>query len=426
MMGRPIRAIRPALTLREVFGPAPVFNPRASFSHYGWLPRDAPALDRMTGGMLAAAGGMPTICSTSVVTATALELLAEAGLPPVDAVLTYADEAEYHQQIAAVVAGSRPIVVQHVHRVEEIPASSHYVPRRVLAFLNNKAHLEDLVPDGAVPSRRLMRPAQLVDLAVGSRWRPVVIKAATDRSSGGGHAVVLARSPDDAGRAARKFAACRRVIVEEFLDFQRTFCLNFVLTWDETIVYLGAGEQVVTDSGEYRGNWFARDRQPPVEAVEIGHEIMRRAAWRGYCGFAGFDVGVTPDGRVKVFDLNFRINGSTKALLFLRGVQEAFAESAVGLLTTLRCRRPFVHARDVTREALHRGIFVPLATYDPPPIPGTSDASAVSGLVLGDSRQHVLANLAYLASRGLADELLESPDASVPHRHELRRDRRAA
>lgn len=426
MMDQKNRDIRPALTLREVFGPEPVFNPRASFSRYGWLPCGAPALDGLTGGILVAAGGVPTICSAAVVTAAGLDLLAEAGLPPVNGALTYADEAEYYRQIAAVIASGRPIVVQHVHRAEEIPASSYCVPRRVLAFLNNKANLGDLVPDEAVPSRRLIRPNRLVDLAVSPRRRPVVVKAATNRSSGGGNAVVLARSPHDLLQAATKFAACRRVVVEEFLDFRRTFCLNFVHTWDGNIHYLGAGEQVVTASGEYRGNWFARDRQPPVEAVEIGHEIMRRAAGRGYRGFAGFDVGVLPDDRVKVFDLNFRTNGSTKALLFLRGVQDAFGAPAVSLLTALRCQGSFSQACDVAREALHRGIFVPLVTYDPARVPYTVAAPFVSGLVLGDGHRRVISNLSYLARRGLTNGLPEEPDASVLTPHETRRDRRAA
>lgn len=420
-MGFPQRAMRPALTLRDVFGPESVFNPRASFSHYGWIPREASVLDALTGGILPAAGGCPIICSVGVATAAGLELLAAAGLPQAETLLTYASEAEYRQRIAAVIASGRPLVVQHVHRAREIPASSHLVPRRVLAFLNNKGNLGELVPSEAVPSRRLMAPKALLEPTVDPRWRPVAVKAVTDRTSGGGVAVVLARSPRDLVRAARKFAGCRQVVVEEFLHFQRTFCLNFVLAWDGRILYLGAGEQVVTRDGAYRGNWFGSGRQPPVEAIEFGHEIMRRAAGRGYRGFAGIDVGVLPGGRVKVFDLNFRLNGSTKALLFSRGVQEAFAGPSWSLLTGLQARGSFPHACDVAREAVGRGIFVPLATYDPSAVPGAVARPALSGLVLGWSRRGVLDNLKYLASRGLVSGILAEPPASAPSARDTRR-----
>lgn len=403
-MGHSARPVRPSLTLRDVFGPEPVYNPRASFANFDWLPEDR-LPEPATGGVLPVAGGTPTICSAAAATPAGLDLLAEAGLPDPGPRLIYTDRAEYGRRIAEVVAEGRPIVVQHLHRPAEIPADAHWVPRELLAYLNNKGNLAELVPARAVPPRKLIAPMELFELTGKPSCLPLAVKAASGRTSGGGGGVVLARSPDDLYRAARKFAGCRHVVVEEFLDFQESFCLNFAATADRQIRYLGAGEQIVTEAGGYRGNWFGHDCRLPAEAVELGREIMHRAADRGYRGFAGFDAAVLPDGGVKVFDLNFRLNGSTKGLFYYDGVQQAFGAPAVSLLCGLRGEGSFTEMCDAARGALHRGVFVPLSTYDPAAVAGCPGSPAVSGLLLGESRRDVLAELSRFAGQGLASKL---------------------
>ena len=425
-MGYRAPPIRPALTLREVFGPDPVFNPRASFRRYGWIPHEASVLDPLTGGVLAVAGGTPTICSAGVATARGLDLLWEAGLPEVGNLLPYADEAEYYRRIGEVIAAGRPLVLQHVHRAPEIPSQSYWVARSVLAFLNNKGNLADLVPAEAVPPRQLVEPRELLALAARPSRLPLFVKAASDRTSGGGGAVILVRSPVDLFHAARKYAGCRHVVVEEFLEFKQNFCLNFAVTAGHEIHYLGAGEQLTSESGGYQGNWFEHDRRPPAEAVHLGREIMCRAAARGYRGFAGFDMGVLPDGRVKVFDLNFRVNGSTKALLVYDGVQEAWDAPRVSLLCGLQGSDSFSQMCDRAGEAVHSRIVVPMATYDPAAVSGCPGNPSVSALVLGESRNEVLAKLKYLSGRGLRNKLFEPCAAPPESPPEAWRDRRAA
>jgi hypothetical protein len=96
-------------------------------------------------------------------------------------------------------------------------------------------------------------------------------------------------------------------------------CLHFVVAIDGDIRYLGAAEQVVDAAGRWQGNWITNEAAPSV-AVAAGYEIMRRAVLRGYIGFAGFDVACCADGRLRVLDLNFRVNGSTTAV-FLRAAR---------------------------------------------------------------------------------------------------------
>ncbi|NQT15274.1 MAG: hypothetical protein HQ582_21135, partial [Planctomycetes bacterium] len=390
-----MQLIQPRITLSDVFGPEPVFNPRGSFHGYGWLHRELSTREFATGGVLSTAGSTPTICSSAVASPAGLDLLADAGLPPAGPLLTYTDEAEYSRRIAEVIEAGKPIVMQHVQRSDETPPESYWMARSLLAFLNNKGNLAELAPQEALPSRRLVKPTELAALARTHGNLPLAVKAATNRSTGGGFAVILARSPDDLNRASKEFGGCRRVVVEEFLDIRENFCLNFAAT-DREIFYLGAAEQVVDAAGAYRGNWYEPHRQPPAEAVRLGREIMRQAALRGYRGFAGFDMAVLFDGRVKVFDLNFRLNGCTKVLLLYEGVRRAFGARCIGRGCSFQAAGSFLAMCNAARAAFQERVLLPLVTYDPAAIPVPTGAPMLWALVLGEDRPEVEAKLGYL------------------------------
>lgn len=413
-MGYRKRSIRPSVTLSDVFGPEPVFNPRGSFHGYGWLHRELSTREFATGGVLPTAGATATICSRAVTSPAGLDLLADAGLPEPGPLLTYTDEAEYSERISEVIAAARPVVMQHVQRTDETPPESYWVARSLLAFLNNKGNLAELVPREALPRRRLVKPTDLAGLGRARANLPVALKAASDRSSGGGFAVILAHSPDDLERASKQFGGCRRVVLEEFLDIRENFCLNFAAT-DRESFYLGAAEQVVDAAGAYQGNWYEPDRQPPPEAVRLGREVMRGAASRGYRGFAGFDMAVLSDGRVKVFDLNFRLNGCTKVLLLYESIRRAFGAGCIGRGCSLRASGSFAAMCKTARAALQERLLLPLITYDPAAIPVPTGPPMLWGLVLGESRPEVEAKLGYLAARGLVRKA-GGPSADAGHR----------
>jgi hypothetical protein len=129
--------------------------------------------------------------------------------------------------------------------------------------------------------------------------------------------------------------------------------------------------------------------------------IVERAAALGYRGFAGLDMAVCADGGLRVFDLNFRLNGSTVAVL-LHGEIHRTRGTAVMRLRSLRATGRFDAMIGAAREAVARGLLVPLATYRPPGGSEPGGAPGLLGLVLGRSRDEVARHEEELTGWGLA------------------------
>jgi hypothetical protein len=127
---------------------------------------------------------------------------------------------------------------------------------------------------------------------------------------------------------------------------------------------------------------------------------MEKAIDLGYRGVAGFDVALTTEGELKVLDLNFRLNGSTAALLLYPSASKAF-KSPVGRLQFLYGKASFAQLARVVREAIAARFFLPLCIYDPTASIEPRSSPSVCGIVLGQSRQEVAAKLRYLNTQGL-------------------------
>jgi hypothetical protein len=391
MSSRARTAIEPSLTLGAVFGPGHVFSPRASHTPYGWLPRDPAVLDFLTGGQLAVAGDLPVRCSRAVCTPRVLRLLESAGLEVSAPLETYEGEADY---LEGLLAPGRRIVVQHLHPPGEIPADRYWIPPELLARLNNKANLAELAPPGHVPARRV-EPAE----AIPGAKLPVVVKAASDRSSGAGVDVVICTRPEDLAHAAAYFAGTGQVVLEELVDVVSNFCVQFAITADGRLVYLGSGEQVVDAAGRYLGNWIGPQDEVPETAVEVGWAIVERGRELGYRGIAGFDVVVTRDGRTLAIDLNFRVNGCTVGMLLHAGLAQAMGAPVARFRSWQAPAGVDLFA--VAAAAVERGDLVPLAAYDPEAEPQREAPARLSGLLVGASREEVLARERRLAAEGL-------------------------
>jgi hypothetical protein len=119
-------------------------------------------------------------------------------------------------------------------------------------------------------------------------------------------------------------------VVEEFQPFTRTMCLNLAADFQGVVHYVGSADQVVADDGTYMSSWVSPELTPPDSAISLAREIMMRAAAMGYIGFAGFDIGLLPDGRALFFDLNFRVCGSTPTLLWYDEVRRRIGARGLG------------------------------------------------------------------------------------------------
>ncbi len=391
-------SLRAALTLEEVFG-SYVYCPRASPGACRWLRANAAILNAFTGGQLMVLGGMPVLCSAGVSTGPGLQLLRDAGLATPVELHRFHGAQDHLEQLRALTNTGRCVVVLHVHPPQELASEHSWVAPALLSWLNNKANLEALVPTGHVPQRAVMTP-QTLERSLHATVMPVLLKAATDQTTGGGVDVRICRSEDDLQRAADFFADSEQVVVEEFLHIERNLCLNLAVLPDAAVRYLGAGEQVCDSDGRYHGNWFDARAQAPAAAVDLAIAIAATAAARGYQGLLGVDLAITVEGNIAVFDLNFRANGSTAALL----LQESIAQRTGATVMRVRAwegRSGYHGLLDTAYTAMNNGWLIPLVSYDPR-LDGITDAPPrLVGLLLGDSREEVCEREREIAALGL-------------------------
>lgn len=394
-----MRALHPTLTLGEILGTDLVYSPRASPNGCAWLPPSAAVLDGLTGGQLAVVGDMPVLCAAGVSSPEALGLLRDAGLPVPANLIRYADGADCLRRLAELSGSARKIVLQHVHPAADLAPEACWIPPATLSFLNNKRNLGELVPAPNRPERRILA-REHVAAAVSPEHLPVVLKAATDESTGGGLDVLVCLTPEQLERAAGYFNGCTHVVAENFVPIRRNLCLNYAVTRAGETIYLGCAEQVSDTEGRYHGNWIDAASQAPADAVEAGRAVARAGAERGYWGIVGLDMAVTEDDRLLVFDLNFRINGSTAALLLARSVRETLGRPVLRM-RSWRGTGTYGELLKAAYTALARDILLPLNSYDPTAGGEVEAPPRLSGLLLGRSREEVTECERELAALGL-------------------------
>ena len=263
------------ITFSAIYGDDKIFVGRSSPNATRWLPKGDITLDMFTTGLLTVLGDMPVLCAATVSTPAGLDLLREAGFHLPSAICRYVDVNDYMMIIRKMCAEGRVIVTQHVHPVDEIQPERSWIDPAVLSFINNKANLCLFVPDHHTPVRSIMPAARLLR-ENNVRW-PVVVKAATDESTGGGADVRICRCEDDMQEAAAYFEDCRYLVVEEYLDIQDNYCLSYFVSREGNVHYLGFAEQVSDEHGLYRGNWIDDRSQCPADIVEMGKQIAGAA-----------------------------------------------------------------------------------------------------------------------------------------------------
>ena len=369
--------LRIPLTLSDLVGPGHRFVARASDRRSRWLPQDAMLRDALGGSLDLLRGSMPTLAAAATRTARVHRLRALAGLPMLDeGVETFRDAADFQARLAAFTAPGG-VVVQHVFPSDELSVDRYWIDPELLSHLNDKANLAEFVPPAAVPERRLFDVAVLDEPLP----LPCVVKAATDDSTGGGNDVVICRTPSDVDLARRRFAAARRVVVEELLAIDRSFCLNFGISRSAAVQYLGAAEQICRSDGRFAGNWID-DSAPSPAAIDYARVAAERAAALGYCGFAGIDVAITARGPF-VIDLNFRVNASTLPLLLRDSIRARFGPVVLRAVRMEYASDPWT----AIERDIEQGRLIPLHIYDPAGSAFPDRAPWVQGLLVRNSRE---------------------------------------
>ncbi|MDM5337017.1 ATP-grasp domain-containing protein [Fictibacillus enclensis] len=376
--------IVPRYTFSEIYGPDLIFNPRPSFAHNKWIPDCPVKLDLLTGSQFAVMGDMPVICSRSVTTRQATDLYERAGLQLRFPMHYYSTEEDYRNLFKRLEDERKRMVVQHIHPEEEMSALNYWIDPKLVQYLNNKANLEELVPEGHAPKRVSTTAAKLHEHLEAFSF-PCVVKAATNEANAAGFDVFICRTDEDIQKAEKFFETCEGIVIEEYLEIEHNYCVQFACTFDEKLIYLGSTVQNIDENAKYKGNWVDEDSEPDSEVIKIGRRIMEEGCKRGYRGIAGFDIAVTPDGRKIAFDLNYRVNGSTAALLLKDSITEQLGKRVVKYVSW-KSSGGIEPLYDTVKQAIEDGYFVPLSIYNGSESPYEDADTLIQGLVLGDSR----------------------------------------
>jgi hypothetical protein len=357
-------------------------------------------LDWTTGLLQSIVGDMPVVCSACTASPAGMELLADVGLSPPSSMHTYRGEEQALEVTLDLIERGSKVVVQHVYPRDVIPPGAMWIDPELLSYLNNKQNLGRLVAPENVPPRSVCTSASIFGEPP-RRSFPFVLKVGSDQSNGSGGAVAICRNDEDLAPAARRFADCPYLIVESFLSIQKNLCLNYAAMSDGSVRYLGHSEQDVGMAGQYLGNWIELGSILPPSLPGIGLKIAEQAALLGYRGIVGIDIAVLSEGAIAVLDLNFRVNGSTPAVLFAESLLENLGP-AVMHLRAFTVSDGFEKLIAVSRHAVRRGRLIPLNFFDPVAAGYPGQSARLRGLVVGSSRSDVLAVESQLASEGLA------------------------
>jgi len=399
-MGQSKNKVIPIVTLSDIFGQDLILNSRPSFSNYGWLPKSQAKLDFLSGAPLTVAGDLPVICSHSVITEEIISLMEKANLEVTNFPQVYRTKEEYWNLLNNLIKHKKKIVFNHVHRPKEVDQKAYWIDPKLIAYLNNKANLHKIVHTGYVPRRITISPSEIKHITCKFTELPLVFKAATNQSSGSGYAVVICKNTTDIDKAYNYLNKCDTVVAEELVDIHKIFNTQFAKTVNGHIHYLGTSDQISSPSGYYLGNWITKTEEPPKSVVELGRSIMEHASRLGFWGIGGFDIALSKDNQVFAIDLNFRLNGSTPALLLRDSIMRIYNASVL-LFRTWKTSVDWARFLSICREFIENKYLIPTSIYNPISNPHSNSTVFFSGVIIGSSRQDVLEKECLLAKQGL-------------------------
>lgn len=394
------KKLSPSIPLKDIYGSSLILNPRASFSKYGWLPESQAQLDFLTAAPLTIAGNLPVICSHSVCTKKVIAFLSKANLHFTPNRYSFSTSEEYEKILKLIDTNPKKMVVNHPHPQGEIQHHKYWIDPEIIGFLNNKANLTELVPKGYTPQRLIIPPDDLFKAYQTFKKFPLVVKAATAEPNGGGYDVIICNHQTDLEQARKHLRRCHRVVLEEFVELKENYCVQFAITKKGSIIYLGTSEQITDDAGIYKGNWLFREDTTPEIVTALARSITEKASTMGYHGICGIDIILSKDSRPLVIDLNFRLNGSTPALLLKESIF-SHHESAVLLFRNWKSSLQEEEFFSVCNEAIEQGHLLPLAVYDPTESSYGNEHYFFSGILLGNTKDEICQKERDLFSRGI-------------------------
>lgn len=387
--------LNPLIPINALLPDDAAFMPRTVLAHLRWLGMNALNVETITGHALGVIGQRPSVRHQACVTDEILTFLKDAGLPVGEDIRVYRDAEEAEQHADALIAEGYRLFGPYPLRESRFADAAQLVPAALWRSLNSKAKLGDLVPPRHLAARQLWREDDSPDLPIGG----IYLKYAGTEPTGVGHCVRYCPDNDSFVRAIdwfRSEGCADQLVMEEAIDTDITWCANIAVT-ETGAHYLGAAEQLLEAPGQQSGSMIDPDFPFPEEGKDLVVQIGETARARGFRGIAGFDIGRSRDGRLIVFDPNFRINACTSQVLL-----HPSASQRAGLGVSQSFHVASTLSADALMDrlapAIADGWLVPTRVIDGRWLGDEAPPAACIGIVLGGTRADAQANLARVKS----------------------------
>jgi len=314
-----------------------------------------------------------------------MEVYTRAGIDPCEETYSYRTPMEAEQHANALISAGRRLVWPYPLPRGRYPETAHLVPTKLYRFLNAKSNLEALVPAEHVAKRHILSHNELDGFEPDG---PVFLKAGGEAATGWGFAVHPCRD-SSAFQKARDWFAERHdsvpfVIAEEYVELARCWCAGIAVD-DAGTTCFGGAEQLFSSPAKQVGSLIDPENAFPAEGVALAIRIGEAARARGFLGIAGLDIGRALDGRLLVFDPNFRLNSSTSQLLF-HDSASARSGLPVSLSFQVHPGGPFRVTASLLEAPITEGWFIPTRLFNGEKHPLSEGKHIVTGFVLGRDR----------------------------------------
>ncbi|MBN2169130.1 MAG: hypothetical protein JW738_07785 [Actinobacteria bacterium] len=314
-----------------------------------------------------------------------MDIYRSAGIEIEEETLLYRTQEEAYTLADTLIAKGKRLFYCYPLPSGRFPDKDLLVPANLWRFLNAKVNLETIVPPEFMPERKYLSCEELDSFEPSG---PLFLKAAGDAATAWGYAVHPFHDKVTFDNASRWFAEHRDsvtgVIAEEWADVSICWCAGISVIDSETICFGGA-EQLFSSTARQSGSMIDPEFMFPDEGRLLAVRVGEVARSMGYRGIAGLDIGLRNDGRLVVFDPNFRLNASTSQLLFH---DSAVARTGHSVTRSFHAE-PYCTFKELTKRLeapIREGWFVPIRIFNGEKHPLSMGQHFVTGFVIGHNR----------------------------------------
>ena len=370
---------------RAFFPDHVAFAPRVDVSQLKFLGVPESAADTVSTTMMGVMNGRATVRHKGGATPDGLAMIARSGVDVSEHMRIFSTPEEAYRHARNLIRDGYKLAWPYPPQKGKYPETVNYVAPRLWKKLNSKRNLPLIVPSEYMAHRSIisMETETAPEIAT-----PCYIKSGGDMPTGMGYAVRYCETWDEVKAAwdfFKSFDGVGEIIVEEAVPVRACWCVSLSID-DEGVRYLGAAEQLFSSPARQIGSMIDENDPFPIEGVKAALAVGENARTMGFRGPAGMDIGVADDGRIVVFDPNFRPQGSTQQTLFhpaaarrggFRASRSLNVNSDLNMQDVERALRWYIDAGRLV-------IFRAIDGYEMPSVPC---ASIVTGFVLGEDRE---------------------------------------